>query len=296
MKISHVIRGDEWMSSTAKHALLYECFGWEMPTFMHMPLLLGIDGKKLSKRRNPTSIFYYKDSGYLSSAFVNFLSLMGYSMPGDKEIYPIEEIIQEFDTKRIGVSGAVFDIKKLDWINQQYIINNIPESNLWEKLKDWRFNDTFMKKLMPLIHTRIKTFGEFMELCGFLFINNLTYREELFKIKELPETTLCSILQSIIWLLEEKENWNSENWHQTSKEAAELFGLNHKKVIMPLLFAAIMGKKQGPPFFSSVEILGKEQARARLIEAITFMGGISNKKMAELRKCFDKKELIEKKS
>ena len=94
MKITHVIRGDEWISSTPKHILLYESFGWTPPVFMHMPLLLGKDGKKLSKRRNPTSIFYYRDSGYLPEAFVNFLTLMGYSMPGDKEIYPLDEIMR----------------------------------------------------------------------------------------------------------------------------------------------------------------------------------------------------------
>ena len=109
MEITHVIRGDEWMSSTPKHVYLYEAFGWKPPVFMHMPLLLGKDGKKLSKRKNPTSIFYYRDSGFLPEAFLNFLTLMGYSMTGDREIYSLDEIIREFDPKRIGVSGAVFD-------------------------------------------------------------------------------------------------------------------------------------------------------------------------------------------
>src|SRR5277367_6483982 len=131
MQISHVIRGDEWMSSTPKHILLFQSFEWTPPIYMHMPLLLGKDGRKLSKRRNPTSIFYYRDSGYLPEAFTNFLTLMGYSMPGDKEIYSLEEITKEFDPKRIGVSGAFFDIQKLDWINQQYLIQ-IPENHLWD--------------------------------------------------------------------------------------------------------------------------------------------------------------------
>src|ERR1700692_3211449 len=124
MEITHVIRGDERMSSTPKHVYLYEAFGWTPPVFMHMPLLLGKDGKKLSKRKNPTSIFFYRDSGFLPEAFLNFLTLMGYSMSGDREIYSLQEIIQEFDHKRIGVSGAVFDIQKLEWINQQYLIKN----------------------------------------------------------------------------------------------------------------------------------------------------------------------------
>ncbi|GAG34598.1 unnamed protein product, partial [marine sediment metagenome] len=155
MQITHVIRGDEWTSSTPKHVLLYEHFGWEPPVFVHMPLLLNTDGKKLSKRKNPTSIFFYRDSGYLPEAFLNFLSLMGYSMTGDREFYPLEVLIKEFDYKRFGTSGAVFDILKLDWLNQQYIIQNIPENGLWSRLKEWHFSDTFMESLMPLIHTRI---------------------------------------------------------------------------------------------------------------------------------------------
>jgi len=112
MKITHVIRGDEWMSSTPKHVYLYECFGWEVPKFYHMPLLLGSDGKKLSKRKNPTSVFFFRDSGYLPEALVNFLTHMGYSMPNDQEIYSTDEIIKAFDPKRIGTSGAFFDMKK----------------------------------------------------------------------------------------------------------------------------------------------------------------------------------------
>lgn len=290
MEITHVIRGDEWMSSTPKHVLLYDSFGWQPPVFMHMPLLLGTDGKKLSKRRNPTSIFYYRDSGYLTEAFLNFLTLMGYSMPGDQEIYPLEKIIAEFDAKRIGVSGAVFDVQKLDWVNQQYLIKNIPEKDLWERLKKWTFNDGFMQKLMPLIHSRIKTFGDFMELCSFFFVNNLPYSKELFAVKEIAPEQSCFILQSIIWHMDEKENWSSAGINSASREVAEFFGVNHKKTVMPLLFASLMGKLQGPPLFDSAELLGKDRTRARLLKAIEFLGGISNKKMDFLKKGYEKRD------
>ena len=206
MHITHVIRGDEWMSSTPKHILLYESFGWTPPVFMHMPLLLGRDGKKLSKRKNPTSIFFYRDSGYLAEAFINFLTLMGFSMVGDREIYHLDEIIHEFDYKRIGVSGAVFDVQKLDWINQQYLIQNIPVDQLWSRLKEWSFNDAFMERLMPLCHSRIKTFGDFMDLFDFLFINHIRYTDSLFEVKELSKEQRSYLLQSIIWRLDELEN------------------------------------------------------------------------------------------
>ncbi|MCP5469120.1 MAG: glutamate--tRNA ligase [Chlamydiales bacterium] len=284
MKISHVIRGDEWISSTPKHILLYEHFGWQPPEFLHMPLLLGVDGKKLSKRKNPTSIFFYRDSGYLPEGFLNFLSLMGYSMPEDKEIYSLDEVIEHFDAKRIGKSGAVFDIKKLDWLNQHYLINHIPEEKLWGRIREWGFSDTFMKKLMPLVHTRIKTFGEFIELCDFFFINHLPYTQELLTPKNIDPTTAACILQCVIWSMEESEDWSNTGIEQASHRVAEHFEVHHKKVVMALLFGTIMGKEKGPPLFDSVKILGRDITRARLLNAINFLGGVSNKRLATLKK------------
>jgi glutamyl-tRNA synthetase len=291
MEITHVIRGDEWISSTPKHVYLYEAFGWKAPTFMHMPLLLGKDGKKLSKRKNPTSVFYYRDSGYLPEAFLNFLTLMGYSMKGDKEIYGLDEIIKEFDPSRIGVSGAVFDMTKLEWLNQQYLIKNIPENKLWDKLKGWQFNDEFMNRLMPLVHSRIKTFGEFMELCDFFFINHLPYTEALFHNKHVADDVRACVLLTHIWHMDEIEDWSSQGIQSASKKAAEVFGVNHKKVVMPLLFASLMGKHFGPPLFDSAEILGKDRTRARILQAIEFLGGISSKKMQLLKKGWEKQDL-----
>ncbi len=289
MKITHVIRGDEWMSSTPKHIYLYEAFGWTPPVFMHMPLLLGKDGKKLSKRKNPTSIFYFRDSGYLPEALINFLTLMGYSMPGDKEIYPLDEIIRDFDPKRIGISGAFFDIQKLNWVNQKRIIETIPEHDLWKRLQEWQFNETFMMKLMPLAHTRIKTFGDFMQLCDFFFINELKITPDMLCPKgTAPEAVSC-LIQTMIWSLDKQEDWTGKGLEIASHESAEAFGLHHKKVIIPILFAAIMGKLQGPPLFDSVTLLGKDRTQVRLMGAIEMLGSISNKKMDQLKKAWDKK-------
>ncbi len=290
MEITHVIRGDEWMSSTPKHMYLYEAFGWTPPVFMHMPLLLGKEGKKLSKRKNPTSIFFYRDSGYLPEAFINFLTLMGYSMPGDREIYSFEDIVKEFDATRIGVSGAIFDVQKLDWINQQYLIKNIPENELWNRLRQWNFSDEYMQRLMPLCHSRIKTFGDFMDLCDFFFINNLKYTKELFAIKGMNPEQIAMILQAMIWHMDSNENWTSSGVNQASRDIAEIFGINHKKIIMPALFTSLMGKLQGPPLFDSAEILGKDRTRARLLNSIEFLGGISKKKLDALKKDWDKKD------
>lgn len=293
MKISHVIRGDEWISSTAKHVLLYEVFGWEAPTFMHLPLLLGKDGKKLSKRKNPTSIFYYRDSGFLQSAFQNFLTLMGYSMPGEKEVYPLDEIIAEFDPSRIGRSGAFFDIRKLEWLNQQYLINTVPENELWDQIREWGFNDELMAKLMPLCHTRIKTFSEFIELCAFFFINHVPHTEELLTSGKITATSASALLQAIIWHMDAQEDWGRSGIEAASRAVAEHFHVNHKKVIIRLLYAAFTGKHQGPPLFDSVQILGKDRSRARLLQAIECLGGLSNKKLQQLQKDWDAKNCKE---
>jgi glutamyl-tRNA synthetase len=296
MKITHVIRGDEWISSTAKHILLYQSFGFTAPTFIHLPLLLGIDGKKLSKRKNPTSIFYYRDSGFLHEAFMNFLTLMGYSMPGEKEVYSLDEIIENFDITRIGKSGAFFDIKKFEWLNQQYLINLIPQEQLWERIRNWGFNDETMAKLMPLCHTRIKTFGEFIELCAFLFINHIPHTKELLCPK-ITEESSTYLLQTAIWSMDEQEDWSRCGIEKASRDLAELFSVNHKKIVMRLLYGALTGKHQGPPLFDSVQILGKDRTRARLLQAIEFLGGISNKKIVKLKKAWDAKtcdQLIEK--
>jgi glutamyl-tRNA synthetase len=290
MKITHVIRGDEWISSTPKHVLLYDSFGWKQPTFMHMPLLLGKDGKKLSKRKNPTSIFFYRDCGYLPEAFMNFLTLMGYSMTDNREIYPLQDIIKEFDVKRIGVSAAVFDIQKLDWLNQNYLITNVPQEKLWDRLKSWSFNDEFMQKLMPLCHSRMKNFGEFMELADFLFINHLRYTEELFHVEGANDQQKAAVLQAMIWEMDARENWASKGCYEGSKAVAETFGINHKKIIIPVLFATFQGKRHGLPLFDSVELLGKDRTRARLLQAIDFLGGFSGKKQDAMKKALQAKE------
>jgi glutamyl-tRNA synthetase len=290
MQITHVIRGDEWMSSTPKHVCLYEAFGWKPPTFMHMPLLLGKDGKKLSKRKNPTSIFYFRDSGYLPEALVNFLTLMGYSMPDEREKYTLPEIIQTFDPKRFGTSGAYFDIQKLDWLNQKYIIESIPEQQLWKRIEEWGFNPAFLSRLMPLIHARLKTFGDFINLCDFFFVNDLHLTiDRLLPKNTLPEMA-SSILQCLIWSLDEREDWGGTSFESATHEVAECFGVHHKKVLMPLLFATIMGKNHGPPLYDSVTLLGKDRTRVRLMQAIELLGGLSNKKSDHLKKGWQKRD------
>ncbi len=146
---------------------------------------------------------------------------------------------------------------------------------------------------MPLIHTRIKTFGDFIDLCDFIFINHLKYTPELFAVKGVSSEQACYILQALIWCMDELENWTGTGVNQASRSVAEVFGANHKKIVMPLLFASLMGKLQGPPLFDSATILGKDRVRARLLRSIEFLGGISHKKWDILKKAWEKKDAKE---
>ena len=195
--------------------------------------------------------------------------------------------------KRIGVSGAFFDIQKLDWINQQYLIKNIPENQLWERIKGWAFNDEFMQKLMPLCHSRIKTFGEFMELCDFFFVNHLHFTAQDLCPAGQTNDRIAMMVQAIMWDLDARENWKKEGIEKASHHVAEVFGVNFKKVIIPVLYVAITGKRNGPPLFDAIDLLGKERTRARFMHAIDCLGGISNKKMDLLTKSWDKKDCKE---
>lgn len=278
------------MSSTPKHILLYQAFGWTPPTFMHMPLLLGKDGKKLSKRKNPTSIFYFRDSGYLPEALVNFLTLMGYSLPSGKELYTLDEIIETFDPARIGTSGAFFDIQKLDWTNQKKLIESTPVETLWSRLKRWTFNDEFMNQLMPLVHTRIRTFGDFIDLCDFFFINKLDITPEKLIPKDTSPELVAAMLQVAIWSMDKQEDWTGVGLEKAITEITEIFGVHIKKVVLPCFFVAIMGKLQGPPLFQSVTLLGKDRTRVRLMQGIDLVGGLSGKRTAQLTKCWEKQD------
>ena len=124
MGITHVIRGEEWINSTPKHILLYEGLGWKPPVFAHLPLLRNPDKSKLSKRKNPTSIDYYKDAGFLPEAVVNYLGMMGYTLPDQREIFDLQELSESFEIKRMSLGGPIFDIAKLKWLNGRYLREN----------------------------------------------------------------------------------------------------------------------------------------------------------------------------
>ena len=176
MGISHVIRAEEWISSTPKHLMLYQAFGWTPPVMMHMPLLRNTDKSKISKRKNPVSLEYYERQGYLPEALLNFLGLMGWSMPDEREMFSLDEMIEAFTFDRLSLGGPVFDLQKLDWLNGIYLRQLSPEAlakRLQEQIiqpKVERLSDpAFAQQLMPLLQERLRTLGDFHTL-GVVFL------------------------------------------------------------------------------------------------------------------------------
>jgi len=253
MGITHIIRAEEWISSTPKHVLLYESFGWPLPVFAHGPILRNPDKSKLSKRRNPVWASWYLEEGYLPEAVLNYLALMGWSHPEQKDIFTLAEFISVFTLKDLKPVGPAFDLKKLTWMNQQYI-QNMDEDELLKRIlsfyEEKKLNETLVTKLLPLLKTRMETLKDFEHLTGFFFMSpTVSFRDE--KEKE---------------IVVDLEAYFSEMSHWTEQE---IF-LGMKTVLekhvsrMPVLYFLFTGKEKGLPLPLSLEILGKEEVLKRL--------------------------------
>ena len=247
--VTHVIRGEDWISSTPKHILLYQAFGWEPPIFAHVPNILGTDKKKLSKRRGAKSVLDFKNEGFLPEALLNYLMLLGWSPKDDREILSRDEIIKDFSLDNINVAPAIFDQKKLEWMNGEYIRKS-QNSNLkskilevsGDKLKD--VESSIFDKFLELAKTRMKTLLDFEALVGpFLGVQplNLDSREK-------------EIAQKLREKLSAIEQWNNEAILSILKEITQ-----EENVKMGTIYKVFTGKETGLPLPESLEILGKEK-------------------------------------
>ena len=173
MKISHILRGEEWISSTPKHILLYEFLGFNPPKFCHLPLLRNADKSKVSKRKNSVSISYYKQAGFLSDSLLNFLGLMAFSFKDGREMFSLNDFINEFSLKRISLGGPVFDIQKMLWLNGRYIREKRKNSQIVDYLQKQLFSDKYLNKIVPLVKDRFKKSEDFIKYADFFFIGNV---------------------------------------------------------------------------------------------------------------------------
>lgn len=285
MEITHVIRGEEWINSTPKHLLLYQHFGWEAPIYCHMPLLRNPDKSKLSKRKNPTSINYYRDMGYLPQALVNYLGMMGWTMPDGREIFSVDEMTEQFDLLRVSLGGPVFDVEKLDWLNGKYIRETLNDEAFMTLFAQWAFQQNKMAKIVPLIKERIVRFSDVVPLAGFFLAGLPELSVESFKHKQLSPELMCKVLQFSLWQLEDSAQFDRNTIEHHCIALAAHFGLKIRDFLFPL-FVAISGKGVSTSVIDSISIIGLDVTRARLRHAIAVLGGISNKEAKALEKDF----------
>lgn len=285
MEITHVIRGEEWINSTPKHLLLYQHFGWEAPIYCHMPLLRNPDKSKLSKRKNPTSINYYRDMGYLPQALVNYLGMMGWTMPDGREIFSVDEMTEQFDLLRVSLGGPVFDVEKLDWLNGKYIRETLNDEAFITLFAQWAFQQDKMAKIVPLIKERIVRFSDVVPLAGFFLAGLPELSVESFKHKQLSPELMCKVLQFSLWQLEDSAQFDRNTIEHHCIALAAHFGLKIRDFLFPL-FVAISGKGVSTSVIDSISIIGLDVTRARLRHAIAVLGGISNKEAKALEKDF----------
>jgi glutamyl-tRNA synthetase len=276
MEISHVLRADEWLSSTPRHILLYRALGWQPPQFAHLPMILGPDRSKLSKRHGATSINEYREQGYLAEAMINFLALLGWSLDDKTDIIGRQDIIQNFSLERVSKTAAVFNKDKLDWMNGVYIRSLSPadfasraipflEKNLPEAIRRPMDND-YLLSIMPLIQDRARTLAEISQLIEFFFADDLEYETGLL-LHKIEKAEAVSALQTSLSCLESLNNWTTESLETTLRPLAEELGLK-TGVFFGLLRTATTGRTAAPPLFQTMETLGKARCFQRLKAAL----------------------------
>jgi glutamyl-tRNA synthetase len=271
MGITYVIRGEEWISSMPKHVLLYRYFGWEAPEFAHLPLLRNPDKSKLSKRKNPTSILYYREAGYLPEALVNYLGLMAYSMPDGREIFTIDELAKDFELDRISLGGPVFDLQKLANFNGQYL-RRLSVTELADRLKKWKLNESVWKRILPLVQPRINTLSEIVPKTAFCFTDKPDYASAMLMGSKLDGPTTAKLLKIAQWEIEKTAGWTPEIIKTVFTRMVEKEKIELKALLMPF-YVAIAGSAVALPLYESMEILGKDMVLRRLHYALESLAG-----------------------
>ena len=285
MQISHVIRGEEWINSTPKHVLLYQYFDWDLPIFCHMPLLRNPDKSKLSKRKNPTSINYYRAMGYMPEALINYLGMMGWSMPSGEEKFSLSSMTDNFDISRVSLGGPIFDIEKLDWLNGKYIREDLNDEQFLAQYIAWAVESDRVKQIVPLLKQRVERFSDVAAIGSFFFSGKLELSIESFEHKSLTDADMLKILQFTLWKLELISEWDRENIEAQLQSLAKLLDLKIRDFLFPL-FVAVSGKAVSTSVIESINILGIDIIRSRLRDAITILGGISKKQAKNLEREF----------
>ena len=285
MGITHVVRGEEWISSTPKHLLLFDWLGWDRPVFAHMPLLRNVDKSKISKRKNPAArLTWFVEQGYLPEALRNFLGLLGYSVPGEQEIFTFEEMSRTFDWSRVNTVGPVFDLDKLGWLNGHYL-RELSEEDFAERALPFLQRAGLVADpatleeiavvgaLVPLVQTRVAILSELPDLVRFLFVPEDAFVVEAGAAAKALTPAAAPVLTAAADALEGVAQWTTPAV-QEALDAALLeggLGLKRGKAYLPLR-AAVCGASIAPPLPESMALLGQDRTLRRLRAAATLAG------------------------
>lgn len=274
MAITHVIRGEDWLTSTPKHVLLYQAFGWAPPLFYHMGLLRNADKSKLSKRKNPVSIDHYRALGFLPATFLNFLGTLGYSRPDGRERFTLEELVADFDLSRVSTGGPVFDPQKLEAFNAEDI-RSMSDDALLATLRQSVLSDDRLRAIVPLVRERISRTDDFVPYASFFFGAEVDYRgvaaDLVPKKRDRKET--IDVLQRWLEAIEndaEARAFTAEALEAFCRRFGEEVGWKPRDLFGVLRVAAA-GRTAAPPLFDTLAVLGKDRVRLRLRDAIAFL-------------------------
>jgi glutamyl-tRNA synthetase len=283
MEITHVLRGEEWITSAPKHLLLYQYFGWQAPVLCHLPLLRNPDKSKLSKRKNPTSIGYYRRMGYLPEALLNYLGMMGWTMPNGEEKFTLDEMAASFDIRRVSLGGPVFDLAKLSWLNGRYIRENLSADTLADRLVEWAVNREYCVPILKLVHERVERLSDVLPKLAHFFSPPPALTEASFAHKKLTLDEVRRILFFAGRRLDALRSWQTDSLRAELEQLGEALGFKIRDLLFPL-FVAISGQAVSTPLFETLQILGPDLCRSRLRDAQQALGGLSKKQLEELER------------
>ncbi len=287
MEITHVIRGEEWVSSAPKHLLLYSYFGWQPPSIMHLPLLRNPDKSKLSKRKNPTGMLFYKSMGYLPEALANFLGLLANSAhDGQDEILSLEQMVERFALDHVPLGGPVFDVQKLDWLNGRYVRERLDPAAFVARVRDWAFTPERVERIAQLAQPRIERLSDLGLLLAFLFAGRLPLEAADLRGGKLDDAAMRQAFQLALFELDAMPDWSIAGIERALKRVAEALGRKFRDVARPF-YVAITGSPTSIPLYDAMDLLGRDMVRERLRGALEVLGVPSAKEQAEWKKLLD---------
>jgi glutamyl-tRNA synthetase len=249
---------------------LYTAFGWEPPVFCHLPLLRNKDRSKISKRKNPVSLNYYRRAGYLPEALVNFLALMGWAMPDERDEFTLDEFVAALELDRISLGGPIFDLERLTWLNGKYLRRLTPGA-LAERLHGHLLNEAYLLQVLPLVQERIDTLEDFYGYAQFFFVGEVDYDAAALQALVPKGRGAGEVAKGLTRLLEEQLDklleWDAATIEAAVNAGGQELGWADKELYMAVRVAAT-GRAATPPLFETLAVLGKETVRRRLRRAV----------------------------